>query len=51
MPTSASGIKCAVCNDASIKLPTDRVIATQNDDGEIEHTYFCSLSCQSEYHT
>ena len=42
---------CAVCSESITDLPTNRVIATTNDDGEVSYNHFCSASCESSYHT
>lgn len=42
---------CAVCSTNIVELPTHRVIATANDNGEVEYKHFCSASCESSYHT
>ena len=39
---------CAVCGERIVELPTHRVIATV-EDGQIEHTHFCSENCRAGY--
>jgi hypothetical protein len=42
--------QCAVCSSKIVDLPTNRVIATENN-GEVEYKHFCDAGCESSYHT